>query len=683
MAAAAERSAGSSERPRFRQDLAAEAIEDQGHRFIDVMDPDTGSHYRFYEVEYSLACGMDGERDVAGIVRWAQDELGLSASANEVRRVIATLGGLGFIGADAEATPAAEPELAAGVVAARPEAPPAVDVELGAAGTAAPPRREPMPVTPNLALGAAGTSAPPRPAAEPVEDVALGAPGRNVRATPAPPVSSQTSDVSLDLADHMAVRRDDVKEAVRASKVMSAVEMPQDLLDALEDRPSAPVEAKAPVRPTPPKLERPVEVPRPVEAAKSEPRPAPRAELKPEPVKPVERPHEEPPAPMMVRESGRPAEPPKPIAPPPPVEAPVAAKPAAKPAVELPKAPPPAEKVAVAPPAPRSGVSPALIVLLILVLAGAAAFLAWRFVFAKQGDVETSATPVTAPVKPEPPPPPAAPPAPTAKIAMETPASEDITLASAGVIETILADKTVVKAGDVIVKLVGDRPIEAEIAGLNKELTTLDTKLEAATKKRDAAQTAGDKKAETAAEAELAALQKTQGTKKDALTAKTADLEKFQLHARTGGTFSPAVKQGAKVAANGVVAHLQGDAAPTALFKVSDPKPYNTGASVDVGIGKGEQRVSCTVAEVQVDGVKVSCPADPALTDGADVTLKVPADAAGSAAGSADTGSAAPAAGSAAPTEAPATGSAESAAPAAAGAPEAPAAGSAGSSAPN
>jgi hypothetical protein len=71
------------ERPRFRQDLVAEPVEDGNTRFVDVMDPDNGSVYRFFEVEYSLACAMDGERDVPGILRWAQEELGLSASATE------------------------------------------------------------------------------------------------------------------------------------------------------------------------------------------------------------------------------------------------------------------------------------------------------------------------------------------------------------------------------------------------------------------------------------------------------------------------------------------------------------------------------------------------------------------------------------------------------------------------
>ncbi len=91
------------DRPRFRQDLFAELVDEHGGRFIDVMDPESGNLFRFYEVEYSLACGMDGERDIAGIVKWAQDELGLSPSLQEVRSVIATLQEYGFIDTSAPA----------------------------------------------------------------------------------------------------------------------------------------------------------------------------------------------------------------------------------------------------------------------------------------------------------------------------------------------------------------------------------------------------------------------------------------------------------------------------------------------------------------------------------------------------------------------------------------------------
>jgi len=71
------------ERPRFRQDLVAETVDMQGVRFIDVMAPEGSDVFRFYEVEYALACGMDGERDVAGLVKWSQEELGVTPSPTE------------------------------------------------------------------------------------------------------------------------------------------------------------------------------------------------------------------------------------------------------------------------------------------------------------------------------------------------------------------------------------------------------------------------------------------------------------------------------------------------------------------------------------------------------------------------------------------------------------------------
>ena len=49
----------------------------EGNRFIDVTDPDSERTFRFYEVEYSIACAMDGERDVDGLIHWAREELGL------------------------------------------------------------------------------------------------------------------------------------------------------------------------------------------------------------------------------------------------------------------------------------------------------------------------------------------------------------------------------------------------------------------------------------------------------------------------------------------------------------------------------------------------------------------------------------------------------------------------------
>ncbi|MBK9072178.1 MAG: hypothetical protein IPL79_14450 [Myxococcales bacterium] len=95
-------------RPRLREDLLAEEIEDGGEQFVDLIDPDTGEATRLYFVEYSLACGMDGQRDLASLSAWAKQELGLTPSEAEVRAVIAALGQFGYLDeSDVAASPAA------------------------------------------------------------------------------------------------------------------------------------------------------------------------------------------------------------------------------------------------------------------------------------------------------------------------------------------------------------------------------------------------------------------------------------------------------------------------------------------------------------------------------------------------------------------------------------------------
>jgi hypothetical protein len=595
------------DRPRFRQDLVAETVDDAGGRFIDVMDPDRGNIFRFYEVEYSLACGMDGERDVAGIVKWAQDELGLTPSQLEVRTVIATLGDLGFIDAgDAAAEPA--PELAPGVVAAPAPAYPPTDVQLGSAGGGAP-GGEPLPPAPQIALGEPGSTA--RRAAASADDVELGAPGaRAARPTPVPAASDAfdgATEVSIDLADHIAVRPDDVKEAVRASKVMAAVDMPPGLFDSLEER--------APVKP--PTASRP---PEPLRAPiKPATRPGPRSEPRIQalhvpsdsmPEARIEVTHEIPADPRIDTRVGK---------------APITKQ--SKAPVELPRQPGLTERSA-APPAPQARVSPVLLVILILAIVGAGGFVVWKYVLGSQEpDVEPRPPVAPAAVKPVAPSKPPPPPAPASKVVMAAPAPDDIKVGRAGQIETILADKTTVKAGDVIVKLVGDKPIEAEITGLTRDVKRIQDLIDAATRRRDAAQTAGNKAEDAKATAEIADRQKALTAKQGQLSTRTADLDKFLIQASTGGAFEPVAKPGQKVASDEVVARLVRDSLPSATFPVTDATPFATNASIEIAVGKGEQRVACTIADVQPDSVKVTCPADPAIAEGTDVTLRMPGTA--------------------------------------------------------
>jgi hypothetical protein len=338
-----------------------------------------------------------------------------------------------------------------------------------------------------------------------------------------------------------------------------------------------------------------------------------------------------------------------------------------RPPVELPRPPVPASPIDPADAEETKHTSALPVVLLIIVVIAAAGFFIWKYVFADQEPAAQLPVPtapaVAAAAQPAPPPAPAPPP-PTTKIELETPQAAEIKTGRAGVIETILGDKSSVKEGDVVVKFVGDKPIEAERGAISRDQKRLQDQIDAATKKLANAQAAGNKSAENAAQTELATKQGQLATKQGVYATKTTDLEKFMIYAPGAGSFAPSVKLGQKITVDTVVGKLQRDSTPVATFKVADAKPFALQSSVEVTVGKDGARINCSVADIQGESVKVACPIDPALTEGADVTLKVPG--AGTAATAEPSAAPAPAAGSApagdspgaaaaAPTEAPAT----------------------------
>jgi hypothetical protein len=562
------------ERPRFRQDLVAEAIEDGGARFIDVMDPDSGNLFRFYEVEYSLACAMDGERDVTTIINWAREELGVSPSANEVRTVISTLGSLGFIEGPG-ASAATGPELVPGVVVGPRAQTPAQDIELGKAGTR-PGQFNDMPVAPAIALGAPG-AAPPRPHT-PAEDVPLGAAGQppqERRPEPAggkqmlPSVAAPAAmrDVSVDLSEQMPLKRDDVKEAVRQSKIMQAAEVPAGLLVPEDDDKT--IKAPSPV------FERPT--PRPMEA-----RPQPEAVKPPVELKPPKQPT---PIPKLV--------------------------------TPIPEPPEPARKT-----------SPVLIVVLILIVLGGAAFLLWKLVLdttdSPSKGSSSSATPATAPVaaKPAPAPEPKKPPpAAKAKLATEQPAPLEVKAGNPGTVEAVEPNDKAVKEGDTIVWLAGHKPLENELAILTNDVEKkIPADIATDEKDRDAAKTAN--KDATALEKRLADHQKLLELKTAQRDGKKADLAKLVVKAPSAGKLAAVAKAGAKVTADDVVAKIAREPELTATFDIAKDGPkLAAGAAVKLKDDAHPEKVyDCTVAEVVAAKARVTCPLDPTL-DGASVTL--------------------------------------------------------------
>jgi hypothetical protein len=607
-------------RPRFRQDLVAEPIDEQGARYIDVIDPDSGNTFRFYEVEYSIACAMDGERDVEGLVRWAQEELGLSPSATEVKSVIATLGDLGYLEAalaeaalghpgHAVGAAGAEHELAHGVVVGeRASTELDGDLELGSAGGAAPAAAETFDA-PDMALGAPGRSTGPALSLEgALEDIPLGASGAGAtEAMPAiaePPAVPEAAEVSLDLSEGLSIGADDVKEAVRASRVMTAVEVPADLLDQIEPTlietvPVAPtaaakVEAKAEPK-AEPKVEAKAE---PKVEAKAEPKAEPKAAAKPVEAKPE------------VRATGR-------------------SKPEAKPPVELPKHPVAAKVEAPAASAAKKGPSAPLVVLLVLVLVGAAVFLVWKYVLNKEDD----GAPVTSmqPVTPTPavgsaavtPPPP--PPAPAVKLVKEDQTALEIKPLVVGQIAELAAADKAVKAGEVVARMVGFKPLADEVAALQQDVDKrLPGEISAAEKERDDATAAGNKAAADAADAKVAERRKKLDTKQAALSAKQSELDKYVLKASGEGKVVQVAKVGARVTAEDVILKLARTPALTARFELPAGKSFSVDSSIQLVVKGSDQKANCTVAALEQGQLKILCPIDPALPEGTEVTLVAP-----------------------------------------------------------
>lgn len=191
------------DKPRFRNDLVAQYIEDGGVQYVDVTDPNSGNTFRFYDVEYSIACAMNGDRDLPGLVEWTRAELGLETSADELMSVVSTLTELGYLdgagengesfelGAPGKTDFQAQPTVRGGVPV----------VELGAPGAGA---ASDLPVersvrsggVEDVELGAPGKSdlAVPRPEPIPGPPLELGAPGRGEAAPARPAKPAGTAD---------------------------------------------------------------------------------------------------------------------------------------------------------------------------------------------------------------------------------------------------------------------------------------------------------------------------------------------------------------------------------------------------------------------------------------------------------------------------------------------------------
>jgi hypothetical protein len=361
-------------RPRFRDDLVAQPVEEDGVRYVDVTDPNSGSTFRFYDVEYAIACAMDGAKDLAGLAEWTRAELGIETSPDELQSVVSTLADLGYLEAKptngaAAGGPAAgstEIEVAAEMEAEEPPppAPPDAPVPDFADEHEAPTRvadtrsaEEVVELSADALVEVQShPEAPPSAGGDDEtsfaginDDEKRAAKPNTVPRKPAPPpapkppadepapvviANAGDEDVSVDLSAHVGLGKDEVKEAVRQSKVMMVPEIPKDLIEEMEDNSGGG------------RVEQSVQL----------------AEL-----------------------SAR-AQAAMPLPPPPEVVSPPAMDP-----IPLPSSPPSSRGIEPTPPPPRvtkpkKGTSPVLLFLLFVAVIGGGAVLVWKFVLSTGGE---------------------------------------------------------------------------------------------------------------------------------------------------------------------------------------------------------------------------------------------------------------------------------------------------------
>ncbi len=609
--------------PRFRTDLVTQPIEAEGQRFVDVTDPDSGTTFRFYEVEYAIACAMNGTRDLSGLASWALEELGLETSSAELATVINTLGELGYLEAETGSgdmtlgapggKPAVEP------VAAAIEA---GDFDLGAPGKSPIARVRPTPMAPDdIALGAPGAAsasagaaassseesfeglldeepptsvrpAPPRPTAvsmddeptrrrEVIDEMDFGdlegitpppaeVPSPKLRPITSAPLSDDDGptnlpppapgleevaelagpDVSVDLSEHLSIDADDVKEAVRQSQVMQAVDVPEELLAELgHDTATPEPEAEKADSSAPVVLpdER-AQVSRPVAAAVSEP-------------------DEEP--------------------------APVAAK---------------------------GGSGTLLFLIFLLIVVGAAAayyFLVYKKKLENQSSTAGTTQPTPAPVKPAPPPPPPAP-----KATLEAAAADqaDVVMPKAGAVSWMADDGAQVAKGDPVAKLKGIERFERKLDEYVSRQEHYQHKLDKANEEMTAATTPA---AKASAQRHIDEATRKVEQKKQGQVDMTAEIAKLTLVAPTAGTVKQVASAGGWMKAGSPVVQIAGPAEVQATFALPAGRTVAPGDTVKVSSeSPGAQGVDCQVASVEGRNATVRCPASDALTAGSQVILQ-------------------------------------------------------------
>ena len=177
------------------------------------------------------------------------------------------------------------------------------------------------------------------------------------------------------------------------------------------------------------------------------------------------------------------------------------------------------------------------------------------------------------------------------------------------------------KAGDAIAKLRGAKAIEAHIATLTKDVDKRNADLQTAVAARDKARDAANAALLAQTETKVTALEKAYNDRKGQLTKKVEQLAPLLITAPSPGTLTVTRKVGDKLAEAAPVASLQPAPLPSVTFELPEEPKAELGATAMLRVG--ERPLECKVAR-EGKTVRMTCPNDPPLPEGAAVSWDLP-----------------------------------------------------------
>lgn len=609
--------------PRLRTDLVAKQIEEAGHQFVDVTDPGSGATFRFYEAEYFIATAMNGARDLSGLASWAQAELGVAASADELKQVVDKLSELGYL----DTTPPGGLALGQAGGAQLSDQLPAPDhLELGSAGNAVVGAAGGDISAPNLSLGNAGNaqisaidfgggdddeptkvkgnplsgrpsdpSIPPRPPTSQAPTPSLTPVGAGGTDDDGPthlpaPATDFDDEVSVDLSDHMKLGPDAVKEAVRQSQLLQAVDPAQ--IDALKTPPppppptqklaeepdaGAPATDQASVQATALPEQRTAQVKKPAKETDDKPL----ATAKPTVDKPLD---------------------------------------SAKPVTPTPT---PGDKKS------RTGTIVVLLLVLVALFAVAVALNLFNLRTTLGLDKKEEKPkpvinkPIVDPIdKPETPPPPKKPTLPAATLESAEGPGVDVKATAKGVLASIVESGSTVEADGEVARLRGGERYVKSIANVTLRLDHYQGKLDKALAAQKKAEAGGDANGAKRLQQDVKKATAKVEEKRKRIAADEQKLAAFIIKASAAGSIQTELKAGSRVEADAVIATIKGAPVLKAVFTLPDDKNLSNGEEVEV-VSKTDdkKRLGCQVTAIDGKKATVECPTDEGLGAGADVVL--------------------------------------------------------------